>query len=301
MFWAWTTLAAVTTFATFWAWTTLTLWTLHIVSRLLNEYTTRELVLTSLLVDINQLHVDFVTFLDASLFDSVETLPVDFADVKQTVLTRQELHEAAIRHHRTNGTVISLTNLRNGNDSLDLRHSSFDGSTVWSRNLHLAHTVLFIDGDDSLSVFLHLLNHLTARTDDSTDELLRNDDLLNAWYVWLQFWTRFRNRLHHLTHDVLTTSLCLHERLFENLIRKTVALDIHLSGSQTILRTCCLEVHVAEVVLIAKDIRKDSVLILTWVLDKTHGNTSHRVLDWHTCIHQCERTCTSGSHRRRAV
>lgn len=114
--------------------------------------------------------------------------------------------------------MVNLTYLRNSNDSLDLSQSSLDGIATRSRNLHLTHAILFIDGDDSLSIFLHLLDHLTTRTDDSTDELLRNDDLLDAWYMWLEFWTWFRNSLHHLAHDVLTTSLCLHERLLKDFV-----------------------------------------------------------------------------------
>lgn len=91
--WTWTTLA------TFRAWTTLTLWPFHIVSRLLDEDTTRELELTRLLVDIDEFHINFITFLDASLFHGVKTFPVNLADMEQTILSRQELNEASIRHH----------------------------------------------------------------------------------------------------------------------------------------------------------------------------------------------------------
>ena len=94
----WTTLATVTTLTSLRTRTTLTLWTLLVVSRLLNENTARELVLASLLVDVDELHVNLVILLDASLLDSIETLPVNLRDVEQTVLARQELNEASVWH-----------------------------------------------------------------------------------------------------------------------------------------------------------------------------------------------------------
>ena len=95
---------------------------------------------------------------------------------------------------------------------------------------------------------------------------------------------------------MLTSLLGLCECLLENLVRKTVALDIHLSGSQTLGGTRGLEVHVAEVVLIAEDIREHSILLFARILDQTHGDTAHGSLDGHTGIHQCKRTGTNGSH-----
>ena len=100
---------------------------------------------------------------------------------------------------------------------------------------------------------------------------------------------------------MLTTSLSLHEGFLKNLEWQTVALDIHLCSGQTVTCTCCLEVHIAEVVLITEDIAQDRIAFLTRVVDKTHGNTGHRLLHRHTGIHQCQRTGTGGSHRGRTV
>ena len=75
------TLTSVTTFTTLRALTTLgTCRTLLITLGLLDEYTVRELELTSLRIDFEQLDGDLVTFLDASLLDGVETLPVNLRD-----------------------------------------------------------------------------------------------------------------------------------------------------------------------------------------------------------------------------
>ena len=85
------TITAVTTFTTIATFTTLgTLTTLAacrtllIALGLLDEYTVRELELTSLRINLEQLDGDFVTLLDASLLNSLKALPVDLRDVEQT-------------------------------------------------------------------------------------------------------------------------------------------------------------------------------------------------------------------------
>ena len=77
-----TTLATVTAIATITTLTTLraltalaTCRTLHIVGRLLNQHTVAELVLTSLRINLKELHLDMVTLLDTGLLDSLEALP----------------------------------------------------------------------------------------------------------------------------------------------------------------------------------------------------------------------------------
>jgi hypothetical protein len=127
----WTT---VTTLAiTLWALTTLTTGrTLNIIGRLLNQYTMRELVLTSLRIDLEQLNLDVVALLDTSLLDCLKTLPVDLADVQQTVLTRHNLYETSVRHDGANYTIVNLANLWDCNDSLDLTDSGVDAILVRS-------------------------------------------------------------------------------------------------------------------------------------------------------------------------
>ena len=51
--------------------------TLYIVGGLLDQHTVRELVLAGLRINLKELHLDLVTFLDTSLLDSLKALPVD--------------------------------------------------------------------------------------------------------------------------------------------------------------------------------------------------------------------------------
>ncbi len=247
--------------------------TLYIVSGLLDQYTVRELVLTSLRIDLQQLHLDLVTLLDASLLDSLEALPVNLGDMEQTILTRHDLNEATVRHDATNGSLIDLTYLGDSHDSLDLGDSSIDAFLVRSRNLNLTNTLCLIDCDSSTSILLHLLDNLATRADDSTDELLRNIELNNTGNLRFHLCTRLCDGVGEALQDVLTTSLGLHKSFLKNIKRQTVALNIHLGSSQTILCTSGLEVHITQVVLITEDIAQYCILIFAWILDQTHSNT----------------------------
>ena len=87
-----TTVATIATLTTLWALTALTTGrTLNVVGWLLDQYTMRELVLTCLRIDLEQLHLDLVALLDTSLLDCLKTLPVNLADVQQTVLDRKSV------------------------------------------------------------------------------------------------------------------------------------------------------------------------------------------------------------------
>ena len=113
----------------------------------------------------------------------------------------------------------------------------------------------------------------------------------------LQFGTWSGQCLEHLVEDVLTTSLGLHQCLLQNLVAESIALDVHLGSGQALGSTCGLEVHVAQVVLVAEDVREHGILVFTGVLDKTHGNTADGSLEGHTSVHQREAACANGGHR----
>ena len=58
--------------------------------------------------------------------------------MEQSVLARHDLDEAAIRHDRTDRTLVDLANLWDGDDGLDLLDGSVDALLVGSADLHFA-------------------------------------------------------------------------------------------------------------------------------------------------------------------
>ncbi len=256
----------------------------------------RELVLAGLLVDVKQLHVNAVTLLQASFLNGLEALPVNLGDVHESLLARQDLNETAVRHDALDGAVINLTYLRNGHDSLDLCHCSVDGALVRGGDLNLAHAICLLDVDCRAGILLHLLDDLSARSDYSADELLRNGDHLNARNLWLEVGPWLAYGVGQAVEDVLSAGLGLCQRLLEDLIGESVALDIHLGCGKSVTCAGGLEVHVSEVVLVTEDVGKDSVLLLTRVLDKSHCDTRYWLLHRNSGIHQRERAGADSGH-----
>jgi hypothetical protein len=66
-------------------------------------------------------------------------------------------------------------------------------------------------------------------------------------------------RLGHLAQDVHPAGLGLLQRLFHDLGRDARDLDVHLQRGDAVLGARDLEVHVAEVILVAKDVGQDPV------------------------------------------
>ena len=118
----------------------------------------------------------------------------------------------------------------------------------------MTHAIGLVDSNDGTCILLHLLDNLSARANNGTDELLRNIEGHDAGNLRFELCARLGDGVGEALQDVLTTGLGLHEGLLQDLERQTVALDIHLGGCQTVLRTSGLEVHIAQVVLIAEDI-----------------------------------------------
>ena len=170
--------------------------------------------------------------------------------MKQTVATRHEFHECTVRHHAANHTVIHLTNFGHSHDRLDFTQSCVYHVLICATHLYDTYAVCLLDGNDSTGFLLNTLDNLSARADDSTDELFRYRNLNDTRNVRLQLGTRSRHTFGQLAQDVFTSGFRLHQCLLQNLITQTVALDIHLSGSQTIDCTGRLEIHIAQVVFV---------------------------------------------------
>ena len=76
---------------TLWTWTALGF---LVALGLRKESTAAELKLTRLLIDVDELDFDLLTFLQVGIFDLLVALPVDLRDVKETILAWEEFYEA---------------------------------------------------------------------------------------------------------------------------------------------------------------------------------------------------------------
>lgn len=77
-----------------------------------------------------------------------------------------------------------------------------------------------------------------------------------------------------------TAHASLFQRLGQHLVRKAIDLDIHLGSRDTVLGTRHLEVHVAQVVLIAQDVGKHRPTTGSGIRNQTHGDTRNGFLEF---------------------
>ena len=98
--------------------------------------------------------------------------------------------------------------------------------------------------------------------------------------------TRLRDRLGHLVEDVNPTLASLPKCLGHDLTADRVDLGVHLERGDAVLGSCDLEVHVAEVILVAQDVGEDCEVIA--FLDQAHRDSSHWRLEGHSSVHQRE-------------
>ena len=81
-------------------------------------------------------------------------------------------------------------------------------------------------------------------------------------------------RLGHFAEDVQTAVLGLAERDLHDLLGDAGDLDVHLQRGDTVVGAGDLEVHVAEVILVAEDVGEHGELFA--FEDEAHGDTGHR-------------------------
>ncbi len=186
--------------------------------------------------------------------------------------------------------MVGLADLRNCADALNPVVCLLHGLSVIRGDVHNALAVNLIDRDDSTCLGLDLLDGLATLSDDSADEVLVDLEGLDPRNERLVVLTRLVDALHHLAHDVHSALMSLLESLGENLVGKTVNLDVHLCGGDAVLCTGHLEVHISEVILVTENVGENGIAAVRILLigDKTHRHTGYRLADLDAGVHECK-------------
>ena len=122
---------------------------------------------------------------------------------------------------------------------------------------------------------------------------------MDTWGELRNVATRRINRLFHHAQDVQTRTFSLVQSNLHDLFGDTFNFDIHLQGRDTVTGTRYFEVHIAQVVFVAQNVRQNNVVVA--LFHQTHCDTCNGGFNWHACIHQRQRGTTHGSHRRGTV
>ncbi|CNV33065.1 Uncharacterised protein [Salmonella enterica subsp. enterica serovar Bovismorbificans] len=107
------------------------------------------------------------------------------------------------------------------------------------------------------------------------------------------------DRLFHHAQDVQTRTFSLVQRNLHDLFGDTFNFDIHLQRRDTVAGTRHFEVHIAQVIFVAQNVRQYNVVVAFF--HQTHSDTCYGGFNWHASVHQRQRSAAHGSHRGRTV
>src|SRR6516225_5579955 len=247
------------------------------------------------LVKAEKLHLDLVAFLD-DVRDLLHPARRELADVHEPVLGAEEVHEGAEVHHLDHGALVDVTDLGLGRDRLDPVDRRLHRVAVGGRHLHRA-VVANVDLGTGL---LHdLADHLAARADHLANLVDRDVEHLDARGVLAELVAVLGQRRRHLAQDVHAPVLRLAERDAHDLLGDAGDLDVHLQRGHAPLGARHLEVHIAEMVLVAEDVGQHGIALV--LKNEAHGDAGGRALERHARVHQRQRRAAHGGHGGEAV
>src|SRR6185503_20064904 len=207
----------------------------------------------------------------------------DLRDVHQTVLARQDLYEGAEVHQPYYLALVDAADLDVRGNQLDPALRLAAGRTDDGCDLDGA---VVLDVDRGAGLLGDRANHGATLADHLADllrvDLHRNDGGGPLGHRL----AGFRQHLGHFTQDVQARLPRLVECDLHDLLGDALDLYVHLQGGHAIGGARYLEVHVAEVILVAENVGQDLVAVA--FEHEAHRDSSDRCLDRHPCVHERE-------------
>src|SRR6185369_4821161 len=246
-------------------------------------------------VDFQHLHAHFIAFLEL-VGHVLDALIGDLRDVHQAIAARQNRHEGAEIHQTRDAAFIDTAHFHVGGDQFDAAQRLATRGTLHGGDLHGA---IILDVDGGARLFGDLTDHCTTLADDIADLLRVDLDGDDRRRPLAHLRARRRDHLVHLAEDVQAAFMGLVQRHLHDFRRDAVDLDVHLQRGDARGGTGYLEIHVAEMIFIAKDVGDD--LETATFKHHAHGHTRHRRLDGYARIHQREAGAADRGHRARTI
>src|ERR1019366_5954228 len=245
--------------------------------------TARELDLPVHRVDRDDLDLDLVAhFHDVGRL--THAARGELRDVEQSVHAGQDLNEAPVRLDAHDGAEILGPDLRHGRDLADRLDALLGGPEV-ARGHRDGAVVLHVDLAGVL--LLERADRLAAGADDVADLLFGHGDRQKARRERRELGARGLQRLLHLVEDEEAAVARLFERLLEDLRRDAADLDVHLERGDALAGAGDLEVHVAVMVFLARDVGQNGESVA--FLHESHRDARDRALDGHAGAHERDR------------
>src|SRR5262249_4994534 len=156
-----------------------------------------------------------------------------------------------------------------------------------------------LDLDGGAGLLLDAADHDAALADDVADLVRVDLHLDDARREGGELGARALDRLLHDLEDLQARLARLVERHLHDALVDRLDLQVHLQRGDALVGAGDLEVHVAEVVLVAEDVGEHGEAVA--FLDEAHGDAGDVRLDGHPGIHEGEAATAHRSHRRGAV
>ena len=177
-----------------------------------------------------------------------------FRHVQQTAFA-PELDEHTIRLEGFHFAVVFLSHFGFERNIHDFGISVVNGLLVGAKNGHNTALFVFTDADVGSRLALHFLDNLTPWPDDGTDIIASDAEFNHARRMRFEVRTGIRYGFGHFGEDMYAACAGLQERFFQQFVRHAVDLDVHLRSTNTFIGSCDLEVHVAQSIFIAQNVR----------------------------------------------
>src|SRR5438105_5804841 len=265
-------------------------------------------VLAGLLIDLAHAQLDFSAIVEAKhldfdivaelddIGDLADALRGEFADMNEPIPRSKKIHEGSEIDNFNNLAVVDDSDFGFGDDAADPVDRGLCRIPVYRRDLD-GPVVVYVDlGPGRLG---NLANDLAARTDDLANLLFRDAEAGDPRRVVADGVAGARQSLRHFCKDVIAAVPRLIQRDPHDLLGNRGNFNIHLQSGNALLGAGDLEVHVAEVILVAEDIREYGKSFR--LFDQPDGNPRDRPRQRHAGIHQRERGAAHRGHRRRTV
>src|SRR5581483_1887180 len=156
-----------------------------------------------------------------------------------------------------------------------------------------------LDLDGGAGLFLDAADHHAALADDVADLVRIDLHLDDARRERRELRARAFDALLHDVEDVEPRLARLVERDLHDALVDRLDLQVHLQRGHALVGAGHLEVHVAEMILVAEDVGEHGEAVA--FLDQSHRDAGDVRLDRHARIHQREAAAAHRRHRRRAI
>ena len=189
----------------------------------------------------------------------------------QTVLARQDGDKGTEIHQTGDATFVDHADLDVCGDQFDTLACLITGTLVDREDLD---RTVVTDVHGRTGFLGDRADGDTTFADDIANLVRVDFERNDAWRMLGHLCTRRVDRLVHLFEDMQPAVLCLFQRDLHDLAGDAIDLDIHLQRVDTVHRAGHLEIHVAEVILVAQDIGQHCKFGA--FLDQTHRHPGDR-------------------------